>query len=60
LAEELLHDHSKTITAITLIPSSGGVYEITYGGELIWSKKESGEFPDPEAIKAKFGTADDA
>jgi selenoprotein W-related protein len=35
---------------LTLIPSSGGVYEITFGGELIYSKKATGEFPEPEQI----------
>lgn len=35
---------------MTLIPSSGGVYEITYGDELIYSKKATGTFPEPEQI----------
>jgi selenoprotein W-related protein len=58
LAEDLLHDHWKTISAVTLVPSSGGVYEITAGDKLIWSKKESGDFPDPEAINKWFGASD--
>lgn len=36
---------------MTLVPSGGGVYEITLGDQLIYSKKETGEFPDPEQIK---------
>jgi selenoprotein W-related protein len=58
LAEDLLHDHWKTISAVTLTPSSGGVYEITAGDKLIWSKKESGDFPDPEAIKKWFSASE--
>jgi len=57
LAEELLHDHWKKISDLTLIPSSGGVYEIKYGDSLIWSKRETGEFPDPEVVKEKVGAA---
>jgi selenoprotein W-related protein len=33
-----------------LIPSSGGVFEVTVGGELIFSKKRQGRFPDDEEI----------
>jgi selT/selW/selH-like putative selenoprotein len=57
LAEELLHDHPEQISQVTLIPSSDGVYEINYGSELLWSKKATGDFPDPEAIKGKFAAA---
>jgi selenoprotein W-related protein len=51
LAEDLLHDYHDRIASVTLIPSSGGVFEITYGGELIHSKKQTGKFPEPEAIE---------
>ena len=42
---------------MTLIPSSGGVYEVTFGDQLIYSKKETGEFPDPEQIKQQVSAA---
>jgi len=50
LAEALLDDHDEKIKDVTLIPSSGGVYEITFGDTLIYSKKSTGEFPEPEQI----------
>jgi selenoprotein W-related protein len=50
LAETLLHDHDDKIKDVTLIPSSGGVYEITFGDALIYSKKTTGQFPEPEQI----------
>ena len=28
----------------------GGVFEVTVNGEKIYSKKQTGEFPDPAAI----------
>ncbi|MBF0644371.1 SelT/SelW/SelH family protein [Desulfuromonas acetoxidans] len=31
--------------AATLIPSSGGVFEVTVDGTKIYSKKETGQFP---------------
>jgi selenoprotein W-related protein len=35
---------------LTLIPSSGGVFEVTVDGQKIYSKKATGEFPEPDAI----------
>jgi selT/selW/selH-like putative selenoprotein len=33
-----------------LIPSSGGVFEITVDGSLIFSKKSLGRFPEEDEI----------
>ena len=35
---------------VTLIPSSGGVYEIVVDGHLVYSKKATGEFPDEQQL----------
>lgn len=35
---------------ISLIRSSGGVFEVCRDGELIFSKKRLGRFPDPGEI----------
>jgi selenoprotein W-related protein len=37
-----------------LVPSSGGVFEVTVNGEKIYSKHETGIFPDTEEIIAKM------
>jgi selenoprotein W-related protein len=37
-----------------LIPASGGVFEVTVNGELLYSKKESGVFPDHEELIKKI------
>jgi len=35
-----------------LIRSRGGVFEVEYGGKLVFSKKSMGRFPDPgEVVK---------
>jgi selenoprotein W-related protein len=36
----------------TLIPGSGGVFEVTIGGKMIFSKKSVGRFPEPGEIVA--------
>jgi len=33
-----------------MIASSGGVFEVTVAGELIYSKRKSGVFPDEDAL----------
>ena len=43
------------ISSLTLVPASGGVFEISVNGEKIYSKKQTGEFPDPAAIVKAVG-----
>jgi selenoprotein W-related protein len=38
------------IGSLTLVPMGGGVFEVTVNGEKIYSKKQTGQFPDPAAI----------
>ena len=37
----------------TLIRGSGGEFEITVDGKLVFSKKSEGRFPDPEEVLAE-------
>jgi len=39
-----------------LIKGLGGVFEITVGNELIFSKKELGRFPEPGEVERELGT----
>ena len=50
LAEELFTHFRNTITSMELIPSSGGVFEISVNGENIYSKREVGKFPKADTI----------
>ena len=49
-AEELITHFRRDIEKVELIPSSGGVFEVTVNGEKIYSKDETGLFPDTEEI----------
>jgi selenoprotein W-related protein len=42
------------IGAVELLPSSGGRFEVTVDGELIYSKAATGTHPDPDAIVAEL------
>lgn len=51
MAEHILHSrHEDVSSGITLIPSSGGVFEVTYNGDLIFSKKAENRFPEESEI----------
>jgi predicted Rdx family selenoprotein len=54
LAEQILHDHIDKVSEVRLIPSSGGVHEVTYGSTVLHSKKETGKHPDPDDVLAKL------
>ncbi len=38
------------ITSLDLIPSSGGAFEVTVNDQKIYSKLETGEFPENEKL----------
>ena len=38
-----------------LQPSSGGCFELTVDGELVYSKLDTGQFPDEEAMVGEIG-----
>ena len=38
------------IADLSLIPSKGGVFEVTVDGELVYSKKATGRHADPEEV----------
>ena len=51
MAQELLSTFGQDIGAVTLIPGTGGIFQITLDGVLIWDRKERGGFPDVKQLK---------
>ena len=47
----MLHDFDDQLPGgVQIIPSSGGVFEVSLGDELIFSKKNLGRFPENSEI----------
>jgi selenoprotein W-related protein len=46
----LFNHFYRDIQKLELIPSSGGAFEVTVNGEKIYSKLETGVFPDSEEM----------
>jgi selenoprotein W-related protein len=49
LAEKILILKQR-IGSLKLVPSGGGAFEISVNGKKVYSKLDTGEFPDPDAI----------
>ena len=43
-----------TATDATLIPGSGGEFEVVVNGVLTYSKRSTGSFPDEDALVAEI------
>jgi selenoprotein W-related protein len=55
VAEEILKAKGEAVTGLRLIPSSGGVFEVTVGGKKIFSKKELGRHAAPGEVLSALG-----
>jgi len=51
LAQELLTTFEQDLYSVALKPGTGGIFEITLNGQLIFSRKEAGRFPEAKEIK---------
>jgi selenoprotein W-related protein len=50
LAGRLLEEYKQKIKGLELVPSGGGCFELSLDGELVYSKLQTGEFPDEEKV----------
>ncbi len=57
LIDELLAEFGNRIAEVRLVPSSGGVFEVRLGDDLLASKKETGEFPENDAVLSALRAA---
>ncbi|MBC8350968.1 MAG: SelT/SelW/SelH family protein [Planctomycetes bacterium] len=55
MASKVLSEYKQKIEGFELEPSQGGCFELTVGGELIYSKLATEEFPDEDAMLAEVG-----
>ena len=51
LAQELLTTFEQDLYSVALKPGTGGIFEITLNGRLIFSRKEAGRFPEAKEVK---------
>jgi len=51
MAQELLFSFADELTELALIPGSDGIFEIRLNGNVIFSKKSAGRFPESKELK---------
>lgn len=51
LAQEILTSFDTDIGRVSLVPGSGGIFEVRLNGEIIFSRKAAGRFPEAKEIK---------
>ena len=53
MAQELLTTFETEIGGVTLVPGTGGTFEVRGEGRLLWSRKAEGRFPDIKELKQR-------
>jgi selenoprotein W-related protein len=54
MAQELLHTFSTDLASVTLVPGTGGIYQVTVDDVVIWDRKIDGGFPEAAALKQRL------
>ncbi len=50
MTSKLLSTYKQQIAEMKLIPSAGGCFELKVNGELLYSKLDTGRFPDEQWV----------
>jgi selenoprotein W-related protein len=51
VAQELLHTFGDLLAEVTLVPGSGGIFEVAIDGEPVFSTKSHGRFPETRELR---------
>ncbi len=50
MADKLLNKYKNRLGEVALVPSGGGAFEVSVDGNLVYSKLQTGRFPDERAL----------
>jgi selenoprotein W-related protein len=53
MAQELLTTFEAELGGVTLVPGTGGVFEVRSADKLLWSRKAERRFPDIKELKQR-------
>ena len=53
MAQELLSTFGTDLGSVSLLPGTGGVFQIHCNGVLIWDRQRDGGFPDAKVLKQR-------
>jgi selenoprotein W-related protein len=55
LTTKILETYKQDISSLTLVPAAGGCFELSLGGDLLYSKLDTGNFPDEDTMVELIG-----
>ncbi len=50
MTDKLLGQLKNAVGEVALVPASGGVFEVSMDGQLLFSKAQTGRFPSESAL----------
>ena len=54
----MLHDYHQHLSGgVTLLPGTGGIFEVTLGNRSLYSKRKTGRFPEPGEVEQALAAA---
>ena len=54
VAQELLATFEQELDQVALVPGeTGGIFDIRMNGDVVWSRKEAGRFPEIKELKQR-------
>jgi selenoprotein W-related protein len=53
MAQELLSTFEEELAGVTLRSGTGGIFVVSIDGEIVWSRKDEGRFPDIVELKQR-------
>jgi len=53
MAQELLTTFQSELGRLSLVPGSGGIFEVHANGQRIWSREDDGGFPEISVLKQR-------
>jgi len=51
MMQELLTTFDDDLKTVTLVPSTGGIFEVRLNDEVVFSRKQAGRFPESKELK---------
>ena len=51
LAQEVLTTFEKELGEVALVPGTGGIFEVRLEGEMLFSRRQHGRFPESKEVK---------
>lgn len=50
MAAELVQGFTAQMGSVTLLPSSGGIFEVRAAGDVVYSKEDTDRFPEEDEV----------